>query len=420
MSELTDTAAERKELDLATVLTVEDIERVNLLFKYHIMSELTRTAPERQELDPTTVLTVEDIEREVNYRLPDWPQDQQPAAGGSEGVVEFVTTGPFAEGETIQTAARKYIKPDISHVATTDPRGGRNPVTFELAELAILQAVSGRRHMPTFLGAACDHERICMYYQPWCPTTLRDWLQRPFIPNSSNVPTKASLQRYGQQLMLCLTVAIHELNTLQPPFLHREIKPENFCLTNEGSLVCVDFGLSRYCKYAPIQRTFAGTAKYMAPEAVNPYRYSRLAAIFSLGAVFCEIFCLMTGALPHVVLDRLLKNGNNSSERVREKVLTFLGKRSRDDENLKNLLVLIREMLSTNPHDRPEVWKVHDRLRAMRTDYTCCQEELPDVEVNPFRFIRRRMIWKRWLILTNLHDVSLLFVGLVYQRDLSQ
>ncbi|KNC98521.1 serine/threonine protein kinase [Spizellomyces punctatus DAOM BR117] len=344
------------------------------------MSKRPRRAEERKELDPTTVLTVENVEREVNYRLPYFRKDRKPPAMGSEGVVEFVTTGPAAAGEEIQTAARKYIKPDISNASTTDPRGAREPVTYELAELEVLQAVSERQHMPTFLGAVDDHEKIYMYYRPWCPTTIRDWLERPFIPNSSELPTKASLQKYGQQLMLCLTVAIHELHTLKPPVLHRDIKPENFCLTDEGRLVCVDFGVSRLCKDTSVRRTYAGTVKYMAPEVANAQRYSRPAEVFSLGAVFCEILCLMSGVRPGAVLDPLLKNGNYSSERIREKALRFLEMRCRDNENLKDLLVIIREMLSTNPHDRPEAWKVHDRLRLMRTDYTCCQEELPDEE----------------------------------------
>lgn len=344
------------------------------------MSKRARISEERKDLDPAVILAVQNVEKDVTYRLPHLRSDREPPVVGGEGVVEYVTTG--AAAETIQTAARKYVKPEISLASTEDPRGAKPAVTYELAELEILRAVSGKRHMPTFLGAAEDGEKIYMYYQPWCPKTLRDWLDNPKNPDGSK-PSLQELQKYGQQLMLCMTAAVHELHALQPPILHRDIKPENFCLTSDGSLLCVDFGVSKLCTDTSVRRTYAGTVKYMAPEVASQQRYSRPAEVFSLGAVYCEIFCLMTGARPRGTLDAVLKNGNYSSNIVRTKALEFLWKRSNQDENLNKLLTLIGEMLATNPHDRPEAWRVHDRLRALRTDYTCCHEELPDEEADP-------------------------------------
>lgn len=95
--------------------------------------------------------------------------------------------------------------------------------------------------------------------------------------------------------------------------IHRDIKPQNILLTEEGKPKLTDFGLAKITTEKSLSRTgdFAGTYYYMSPEQVTARRIGldHRSDIFSLGAVLYEMLALQRpfeGDTTHQVAERIL------------------------------------------------------------------------------------------------------------------
>ncbi|OWZ12986.1 STE/STE7 protein kinase [Phytophthora megakarya] len=71
--------------------------------------------------------------------------------------------------------------------------------------------------------------------------------------------------------------------------VHRDIKPQNILVQQDGSVKLTDFGLARELGSSiSMAQTFVGTFKYMAPERVQNEPYDYKSDIWSLGLVLIE------------------------------------------------------------------------------------------------------------------------------------
>jgi serine/threonine protein kinase len=79
--------------------------------------------------------------------------------------------------------------------------------------------------------------------------------------------------------------------------IHRDLKPQNICFTDEGELVVVDFGLSKVLHDDPsLSGGVLGTPTHMSPEQWSPSRgVDHRTDIYALGVILFE---MMTGHLP--------------------------------------------------------------------------------------------------------------------------
>lgn len=124
-----------------------------------------------------------------------------------------------------------------------------------------------------------------------------EWVEGPTIRQLMNegVPDAA------QAIDLCGQAARAVATAHAAEILHRDIKPENIILRKDGVLKILDFGLARLSgpvrlevdatgSSGTISGTLSGTLLYMPPEILRGETATAASDVFSLGALFYELW----------------------------------------------------------------------------------------------------------------------------------
>ena len=114
-------------------------------------------------------------------------------------------------------------------------------------------------------------------------------------------------------------------------FVHRDVKPENVMISNEGRVVLIDFNVSRTVKEGKKKDTVvAGTIGYMSPEQYGVGQSDPRADVYSVGVL---LNVMLTGCHPS---EKLAKG---RAGRIVEKCCHIdPDKRYRSAEELKSAL----------------------------------------------------------------------------------
>jgi len=134
------------------------------------------------------------------------------------------------------------------------------------------------------IGAADDHLFLAMEYFPG--GDLRSRMREP-------LPWRKALD-YLRQLAAALG-ALHDVGVL-----HRDIKPGNVLLRDDGSLAFIDFGLARQLDLESDitgEGAIFGTPHYMSPEQGHGQPLDPRSDLYSLGVVLYE---MLVGEKPYV------------------------------------------------------------------------------------------------------------------------
>ena len=148
-------------------------------------------------------------------------------------------------------------------------------------------AAAGLRH-PNIVtvydrGEAMGTSYIAMEYLDG-PTLKEEITRRAPLPEPEAI-------NYATQALAALDAAHRQ------GVVHRDIKPHNMVLTDEGRLKVTDFGIARAANTQQMTEvgSIVGTAQYLSPEQARGLPVGPQSDIYSMGVVLYEMLC---GDLP--------------------------------------------------------------------------------------------------------------------------
>ncbi|HYI32634.1 MAG TPA: protein kinase [Glaciibacter sp.] len=180
--------------------------------------------------------------------------------------------------------------------------------------------------------------------------------------------TPRETARIGAQVSSALAAA-HKMR-----IVHRDVKPGNILITEDGSAMISDFGISHALGDTTITATgmIHGTPAYLAPEVARGQESSFASDVFSLGST---LYAMLEGVPPF--------GAENNAIALLHKVARASYPAPKHAGKLKPLL---REMLSADPKSRPNMTSVAARLtdlyegtRAARATGATMASDLPTV-----------------------------------------
>src|SRR5262245_31223835 len=125
------------------------------------------------------------------------------------------------------------------------------------------------------LAASLQHPHVLSVYDSG-ETAGRLWFTMPYVKGES---LRQSLQRQGHlpfqdAIRITLEAAQGLAHAHKHRIIHRDVKPENILLTEDGSTLVADFGIARTLDAAANQEltvtgVAVGTPRYMAPEQLT-------------------------------------------------------------------------------------------------------------------------------------------------------
>jgi serine/threonine protein phosphatase PrpC len=149
------------------------------------------------------------------------------------------------------------------------------------------------------IGELLDHPNILKFIK--VPNKSRPYIVTEYLEGKplSNVLNEVRPLPIPDAVQIASYVCGALAHMHEHKVVHRDLKPQNIMLCNDGSLRIIDFGIAKSMEMRRL--TFAGftpamgTPDYMAPEQVKGKRGDERTDIYSLGAVLYE---MTTGSVP--------------------------------------------------------------------------------------------------------------------------
>lgn len=150
-------------------------------------------------------------------------------------------------------------------------------------------------------------------------------------------------------------------------WVHRDVKPDNFLVNDQGDVKLIDFSIAQRLKtglsklFAGKPKVVQGTRSYMAPEQIRGLNVDARADIYSYG---CTLFELITGRLPYT--------GTSPNDLLNKHLRAAIPAVSAFAQNVNpEFAKLVAQMMAKDPEQRPEsmdeVLRILEGLRILTT-----------------------------------------------------
>jgi serine/threonine protein kinase len=146
-------------------------------------------------------------------------------------------------------------------------------------------------------------------------------------------------------------------------WIHRDVKPDNFLVSDEGVVKLIDFAISSKQKsgvaamFSFGKKTVQGTRSYMSPEQIRNQNLDPRADLYSFG---CSVFELLSGKPPYT--------GTNADELLTKHLTAPIPSIQVYNENVTpEFANLLKKTMSKRRDDRPKtMWDFLQEFRSMR------------------------------------------------------
>jgi len=147
-------------------------------------------------------------------------------------------------------------------------------------------------------------------------------------------------------------------------WVHRDVKPDNFLVSDEGVVKLIDFAISSRQKsglsamFSFGKKAVQGTRSYMSPEQIRNQNLDARADVYSYG---CTIFELLAGKPPFT--------GTNADELLNKHLTGPIPTVQVHNDNVTpEFANLLRKMMAKRRDERPAtMWEFLQEFRSMRT-----------------------------------------------------
>jgi len=150
------------------------------------------------------------------------------------------------------------------------------------------------------LAARLSHPNVVKVYDVGESDDGRRYIVMEHVDGASLAEVVADRGRLAPDEAAALAIqACHGLaHAHAHGLVHRDVKPQNLLLREDGTLKVADFGIARGAEARALTQagTVLGTAAYLSPEQAAGEEVTSAADVYSLGAVLYE---LLTGRPPY-------------------------------------------------------------------------------------------------------------------------
>jgi serine/threonine protein kinase len=171
--------------------------------------------------------------------------------------------------------------------------------------------------------------------------------------------------------------ALEYLHSQQPPIVHRDIKPQNLKLTDEGRIILLDFGLAKgtfgFNTSIVTSRSVMGFTPNFAPlEQMQGTGTGPKSDFYSLAAT---LYYLMTGKVPPDALSRATAIMSEQADPLRSA-------NEVDSKVSAEVAEVIQRAMATNPAKRPDTAaEMREALHKASKTLAPTDNQIPEGEV---------------------------------------
>lgn len=145
-------------------------------------------------------------------------------------------------------------------------------------------------------------------------------------------------------------------------WIHRDVKPDNFLVSDEGVVKLIDFAISTRQKsglaamFSFGKKAVQGTRSYMSPEQIRNKNLDAKADVYSYG---CSLFELLTGKPPYT--------GTNADELLNKHLTAPIPNVQVYNDNVTpEFANVLKKMMAKRPNERPAMYDFLQDFRRMK------------------------------------------------------